>query len=803
MKSIFNVALSMFVAFVAQEATALELTFHLVPKAHWNGGNPRPASYLPAGEVFLFRQGEYRPSLVFPANTPQEVPPGVWYWILEAPGFVSTESGFAHLINSSRETNHTIVWPVVPACTIELGTRERWLGLSRVDVVSLGTHATFPVSPRDRLRLQVPAGAFLAYTVNARGISAFVPPRSCAAQEVVELLRPEPPPPHLWHVVVTAALPGEQRRAGPVAAPRDLVAMIQPTDPAPASNSRHASASVFAARQGTFFFIDVSSETAQKLQIRHPELLSFERELSSRGGGVLELRAELQPRASAHLTVDYRPAREHSRAELALSHCGRRPVAFFEELDTSSCVPVEPRLPLRPGPVQYRVPDLDLGWYVVEAFVDDERIPGLGQSASLHVTAATDAEVAAGDFVLAEQHVFGYLLEKGGPVAGEVQLEPSSPGRERLLRFPTDDEGLYHLYFFAQTPSRFGRGRLPEKYKDLPDDEVAGLFDGYWLRACTVEGFCRLFHHQSTWSGSGRMDLELGAERELVVEVVDRATGKPVPQAMVGVGQRGRKNATFHVVGGQSEWRASASAEASATYTNSEGRVFIRDLAAGENTVGVSAAGYEKQVRTVTMPAEARLELAIALRAEDLGESDGSRLRLTDGRPASRAFLLGLTPEGVTDYRCSDGADGQGMVELEPSCLEKPARPFFVLHPELPLVEIAARDLVAGREVDLDQRSGRPLRVRLSSPDGALWANTPVAFRFGSTILGPDHFLAGVSFTGLVVPFRTDAAGDLELLLADPAKPLPDVALALGDGGLRWVDIPTASAEDVIELQID
>ncbi|NJL28701.1 MAG: hypothetical protein HC897_12820 [Thermoanaerobaculia bacterium] len=312
---------------------AHEISFQLVPEEAWNDGRPAAGSFLPEGQVYLFRHGRDRAELVLETNTFGEVPPGDWYWIAEAPGYVSVVGGLLQLSRDGESVRKTIIWPVVPACELDLSA-DRWKGVVRLDAVSLDRHATYPVAPSQRSRWSIPAGRFLVYTLDARGLAAISRPASCRPSEQVLLRRPEPPAPDKQDLMVSARFPD-----GFAAKREALVASLQPANASGGQTFRPPTAIVQVADRVTCFFLDVPAEAPWQLAIQHPDLLSHRQELASIGGSVRELEEQpLRPRLSVELAVEYRPKRAHVEAEILISKCGERPKNHAVELAPGECV---------------------------------------------------------------------------------------------------------------------------------------------------------------------------------------------------------------------------------------------------------------------------------------------------------------------------------------------------------------------------------------------------------------------------------------------------------------------------------
>ncbi|MCB1035126.1 MAG: carboxypeptidase regulatory-like domain-containing protein, partial [Acidobacteria bacterium] len=490
---------------------------------------------------------------------------------------------------------------------------------------------------------------------------------TCSPGETLTLSRPEAPPADLQDFMVSALIPD-----GLELSIDDINVALYPAKPKADPYVGQPAAALSIARRRTFFFLRQPAGRPIKVEFRHPQLRTREVLLSPLGGGVRELEdVRLQERVALEVTLDYRPTREHRSQTLQALLCGQQQRRFFEEVPREVCSRTGSRVGLQPGQAIYRLEGLDSGWYVLEASIDNELIFGLGSQASALVDAEAPAVLPMVVEPLEELHIFGSLLVGGEPVPGAVVLSPFMDGITEALIFPTDDELLYHMYFFAQTPSEFGRNRLPEDLRGAESEKLRGLFDGYQLQGCTEDGFCHLFHHQSTFSGGGRMDLDLGEDRELLARVVDTSSGSPIAGALVVVGKRGKAAETIHFVAGELH-RQEATFEAPSTLTDADGYVRLRGLPAGQQRIGSSADGYQPKSREFSMPESGRLELELALSSEKKRRDDPSALtlRFPDRGSVARAFFLALRAGQEVDYRCSQGTDLRGQVRFPDTCLE-------------------------------------------------------------------------------------------------------------------------------------
>lgn len=778
----------------ATVSRAHEISFQLVPEKAWNDGRPASGSSLPAGQIYLFRHGRDLPELVLEANTFGEVPPGDWHWIAEAPGHVSVVGGLLQLPQESESVRKTIIWPVVPACELDLSAA-RWEGVTRLDAVSLDRNATYPVLPSQRSRFLIPAGRFLVYTLDARGLAAISRPTVCRHGEQVPLRRPEPPALDKQDLMISARLP-----QGGTTKHEDVLTILKPWNAPEARSSLNPTATVWVADRVTYFFLDVPAEVPWQLVIQTPELLSHRQELASVGGSVRELEDQLlRPRPRVELVVEYRPKRAHARAEIVMSHCGEKPKKHALELEPGECRPVgEPRA-LQPGTAVYDFRGLDLGWYLLDAWIDDERVIGLGSWLTTFLTPESPEVVELPPQRLEERHIYGHLLQEGESVPGEVRVEPLQPGAEPMRRCPTDEDFLYHLYYFGHDPLPFAVVQLPEDLRERPLAELRGLGFGYQLRACSEDGSCRLFHHRSTFMGEGRFDIELSTERELLVKVLDAREAEPVEGALVIMGSKQKRlSDTLHFVDGEIFVNAESTAEAVSTTSDARGEIRARQLEAGTLRVVVIAEGFRRFEGEVEMPPTGEQELQVELEPE--APRGLLTLRFPGGRPVASAALLALAADGAPDYRCTKASDAFGEVELAPECLEQEGKRFVVLHPQAVIRLVTAAALRRAPELEVEEDRGLPVRARLVDATGKPLPDVVLAMRFADFTLTPNHFLAAASIGSALRAFRTDARGEIALTGVDPRHGLPELARI--DGG-PWVLLPAALPGEVVELRLE
>ncbi|NJL27327.1 MAG: carboxypeptidase regulatory-like domain-containing protein [Thermoanaerobaculia bacterium] len=508
---------------------------------------------------------------------------------------------------------------------------------------------------------------------------------------------------------------------------------------------------------------------------------------------------QLRLRSTVELAVAYRPKRAHTKAEILISKCGERPKNHAVELKPGECRPVGEPKALQPGTAIYDFGGLDLGWYLLEAKIDDERVVGLGSWLTTFLTPESPERIELPPQRLEELHIYGHILEAGEPVAGEVRVETLQPGGAPMRRYPTDEDLLYHLYYFGYDPLPFVVAQLPEELHDRPLTELRGLGFGNELRACSASGSCRLFHHRSTFIGEGRFDIELSFERELLVKVLDVREAEPVEGALVVLGNKQKRlSDTLQFIDGEVFLNAGSTGEAISATSDAHGEIRVRQLDAGELRVVVEAQGFRRFEGEVDMPLKGEKELQIELEPE--APRGLFTLRLSQGRPAASAALVALTAEGDPDYLCSKASDSFGEVELPPECLEVAGRRFVVLHPQALIQLVTAAQLRRVTELELEEFRDLPVRVRLLDPAGAPLVREAIALRFADFTLTPNHFLAASGAGGVLWPFQTDDHGEIALAGVDPRHGMPE--LARFDGG-SWTYFPAAVPGEVVNLVLE
>ena len=755
------------------DAGEMEITFHLVPAAHFGQATRSRAAMLPEGTIRLFRAGHYVEEITAEANLPVRVPRGVWSWIAQAPGYVSISSS-ALIVHQGRSTRQ-LVWKVVPACEVVLSASDRWRGVRRVDVVSIDHGSVYPIVLEAHHRTPVPAGRFLLYTVEDHGLGAVSEIRTCRQSETIMAGPPPAPPSDRQTWMIHADLASGEAIDLPPASVMALEARLELR-----SDGRRIAPTAIArsAAFATVIFLNAPAAPA-KLTLRHPARMRITRDLPADGGRAHERSYRLPGRVALEVPIDYRPARGHARALLRLERCGDDPADFVMGL--GGCVAVAEAQPLRPGQSTYRFDQLDRGQYLPVAEIDDEALRGLVD----HVAPFLDdgeAVTVTPLQELVEHHIFGHLTRDAQPVPGEVRI--TNMGRPEGTRtFPTGDRLLYHIYYFGM---RDGYDLDPVRRRA----KEVGLPALSMLQACDHEG-CRSFHHRAAFRGSGRFDIALDDGARLDLLVRDARTGEPIASAKVL--QRhveGEQPVLFengHLLAVAEDDTSTRSAEGLLLETDREGRAVFLALRPGERRYSVTKDGYTGDAGRITLTTGTATRLAIEL--EPLTASGGLRLRLSDGRIAARALLLTFAPSGEPDYPCLALSNALSEVEVPEPCLADRDRPWLAFHADAFMRQLDAASLEQAIDIELTVRTSPPLRIRVRDGAGLPVAGASIALRFPAYTLAPDHLLA-IARSGLPASHVSDAGGSVTLPFLDPRGVLP--ALLVGDRPVAIAPSPGA-----------
>jgi len=773
-------------AFAAEEG--VPILFRLVPSSSWtaDGGH---SDYLPEGKVFLFREGTYTPSVVLDANRAGRVPPGSWVWIAEAPGYVSVVAGTIKIPNDLKQDQPKgIYWPVVPACRIALDPEEQWSGVQRMDVVSVTSDAVYPVVPKDRQSLWVPAGRLLAYGVGARGLQGIDDLGQCVQNEVVEVSPPTPPDRDHQELMVTFHVPD----------------VVTETDEPPVSvrlerrGARPLSptAEVTIKSRVSAFFLDVPATQGLDAVFRHPTLRTRRLSIESAGGSARELPEQtLEERLHLTLDIDYQPLQHHERAEVWAYQCG-----LTRALDPYSfrrCQLLDQKPALQSGLHRYRLDAVDDGLLYLEGRIDGFVVPGLGTSIQPYIDPDQDQPPQVQPGLLHEQEIHGSILLEGDPVPGEVELlaMPESSRRLQDHRFPTDDDGTYRLRYFGRVPEVYLR---PPGFEDSSNPEdLLGLYGDYQLVACTESGFCRPYSVHSVLQGSGHLDLELGDGTPVEVSVTDEESGEPIADAIVSAG-RPPEALYFHH--GEVDWFEPTGSEGSYVWTGGNGRARLLARERGEAVfLLVHHPDYEPVRQEFPVIPGQRNVLDVALRPKKETTS-GVRLVFPDGSPVSAGFLLVVDPVTGLDPKCSGATSSRGFVNVSDRCLF--GRVAVAIAPGARISLFEGTALTSFDEVAVPRAPSRPLTVRVVDEDGQAIAGVPIELRYPDVTLGPNDFLLAATYSGYQMAFQTNADGEVVLRGVDPeAVTVPDVGVVLGKDE-SWEPLAPYQPGDLVVLSI-
>ena len=749
----------------ARPVAAMEAVFFLVPEASWHSGEIAEGEALGDGKVQLFRPGRLVPTLEVPAGQPVTLPPGTWHWIAEAEGFVSIDGGTVHVESSEAGKPRRLFWPVVPACRAVLDPAASWQGVQRIDLVSPGRRAVYPVTPARRRDQWVPLGETLAYGVGPRGLIGIGRAGACRAGQDLVIPRPLAPGADRFDLMVHASAPDEadgDREAEEVVAPPEARFAI------PGRGSLAPLAVLAGPRRTTYFFDELPAGQGEVI-LQHPLYRSARQPVDGVGGSAIELAAlELKARRAATVSVDYRPAREHRVARLELSHCGRS--GEVRRWGMPRCDDTGITLPLRPGAHAYRFEGLDDGLYLVNGVVDEAELVALHNGVEIFVDPAGDAVPEVREVLLAEFELFGHLLAEGDPVPGEVRLTLGAGGSpwHTVVRAATDDELLYHLFYFAQLSVQ--ANRLPGDDRRAAAERLGVPF-GALLDACDAEGRCRSYPRPIV-RGGGRLDLELGTGSGVAVQVSDAATREPVGGADVWL-QYPEERLVFQ----EGEIRTDTVAFTGPVPTDRLGRAVRRDVPPGAMAMAVRKRGYRDAHLEVSVPEDGIVQHLVRLEPAT-ASTTATRLVLPDGGPLTGAFVVGLDGEGRRTG-CFVTGDAQGAVELEGAACAASDR-FLLLHPRATLAVYRRGELAGAPEAEVAAAPRPPVRLRAVTAAGRPVVGAPIELRLDGVTIGLNDLLVAHGRAGFFLFSATGDDGIATLRGVDPAAG-GTVAVRLGD----------------------
>lgn len=772
---------------VAAAAEAATIRFSLVEKDALER-DPRTAPPLPQGTVHLFRVGESLAAIAVPVEAVVDVPAGSWTWVAEAPGWVSVDAGVLRV--AAEEPRNVvprrIVWPVVPACRVTLGSAAEWKGLERVDVVSIDRSAVFPLRPPQRTSGWIPAGRFLVYTVRNSRIVELSEPRACRASDEVALRRPLPPPPGRMAVVATArvevAISGlpdvaiTGRGAGPIGS-RGVTLRIN--------------------NQVVRFDWSLPSSRDLELTVRHAELRTRTVPLPAADRAVVELpELRLVARDRVAVPVDYRPKAQHRTQKLRLEHCGEQRITTRTPLGRI-CRALTSEVDLVPGLHEYEFGQLDTGTYFMTAEIDGERLGrGLANRASFFVSGDDDTVDLPRPGLIVEQQLKGRILLEGKAVPGFLELQAS--GR----RFPTNEDLEFEWIYFA---------------REIRDDErKSGPHESRFftstlsnrMRACAEEGPCRFLGPHSYFEGEGYVEIELTGPRA-TVEVRSAATEEPVAGAAVWV--RGIEDFVFQQ--GEVQLQPASGMERQGPYlTRPNGQVVVDlpRLQPIDERVGrpfrevplfVEKSGYESRELWVPVSAASLAEpVVIELQPKEEGREVTV---LMDGRsPLRGAFLLRVGAEGQRDLACSPTTDSRGVARIRSECSEEGGW-FVVFHPAAAVTVIRA-DAAALPAISVPA-GGPPIEVvAIDGASGEPVADLPLGLQLGDLRLTTNDLLTALTYTRTMFGHLTDGAGRVRLYGLRPTASVGSAVLFSADAvreGRLALSLPPAG--ETLTLVVD
>lgn len=770
---------------------AQEVVFELVPSERWEPENLGGMKPLSRGTVYLYREGRYEPDLVVEVGEEAKVPPGKWVWSAESDeGFVSVAAGTINIPADDQEhPPRWIYWPVERACHVVLSPESSWHGVQRLDVVSIGMSSVYPIDPRRRQDLWAPVGRLFAYSVGPRGLLGIDDLGQCSHREVLKIAPPRAPDAGHQEFMISVQL-----RDGEVAARDTLEASV--TRPGHRGLVHPPEAAVWVEGRGTFFFLNVPASEELELRFHHPRLRTRTVSLEPLGGSARELREmHLQPRRDLTLEVDYQPARAHHRVEIDAYRCGLARELSMTPLST--CKPVGPSKTMVPGLHSYVFEDLDDGKYYLEAWVDDQVMPGLGFGLYPYLDPESDEVPVLDRALVHEFEVYGSLLLDGEAVPGTVELLPVVL-RDRTLparRFRTGDDLRYHLYYFGRIPGIY---ETPPDYDDSGSvEDRLGLYADAEVTACSAEGFCRPYPAHSVLQGSGRFDLDLGRGTRVEIQVVDAVNGRAIGGARVFTRVPGD---AFYFHHGEVDWFEPPGREGVYLATDGQGRARLRWTGENKIPLGVNYPGYERfrGLMEVVPGEDNQLEVALEPKDQDRAVS---HLRFPDGAPVEDAYLLVVGPGGERNGQCSRPAGADGAIDLPDNCLR--GHTVVVIAPGARISPLEGAAIPSFPEVSIPRAPSRPVRLRILDSDGDGVEGVPVALRYGKIVLNANDFLLAATYTGHQLFYLSDGAGEITLRGVDPeAVPVPEVGIGLG-GDMEWFSLNGYLRGETVSLTLN
>lgn len=689
-----------------------------------------------------------------------------------------------------------VALPLVPSCSLASSEWPKAMD-EEVEILSLDYGSRFRARPAADSELRIPAGSFLVSRMKAKSRVAITPPMSCAPGERLKLPFPQSPSPGEFALFLELELPepSEIQRSPAGSSLREGKASGQTIEgslPAPTSPPAvlvQAGAKVFPPgastgdyRTRTVVFYRLPADRAVALQVAHATSLTYAEEISGASGTVESPEAlKLLPRKRYELDIDYRPARSHSRAELVLSYCGLTPGSWdCQEYGRET---------LAAGKAFYTLEGLDRGQYRLSAEIDDFVLDGLGRGmgeAAAKLIEYDARPVSPDTFSIYESHIWGNILSDGVSISGRVVL--SAPGRESWpnLEFPTDENLLFHIYYFGADETAFTMAR-DEKRTRSTDQIPRAIPMDYRLAVCSEAGFCRHLNTHSRIRGEGRMDLEMGPEAAAQLTILDAETSQPV-QAKVLLDS---EDQALIFEEGESRWVEPAGAEGLALRADERGKVQIPLSGDGVARIRVSARGYETfhdEIHGVLGKFYRRtIRLEPASR-----ERVGHQMVFPDGRPVENAFLLPIDARGDRRVDCYRKTNANGFARFDEAC-KSAAKSILVLHPQAAITHLDASIWIADGETILAPAPEKPPRIKLTRAGEPLVGAT-VEIQYPDFAVLIDDLLAEL-LAGHQMFYQSNQLGELVLRGVDPASS-PKLRI---NGRLY----PVPAAGQVLELAVD
>jgi len=764
-------------------SNAAEVAVVLVPQDQWTGTTTDPANSV-VGTVFLYREGDFRPRLVFGTDEHHMVPGGKWTWSAEAEGYTAVSGGAFDLPEEDEAQKKTILWPALPACRVILNDSTGWKEVSRIDFVSIDSGIVVPVTPGNQQRFWVPTGRILAYSVVRGEIYGIARIPQCTQFDSIAVAPPPPPDSNSQHIVVSVVLPND---SSALHLDRDAL----DTKLVGARGARYpASEAIWQNKRGTLFLLDVPAAHSLALEISHPELRTEVVGLDPFGGSTRELDdIQLLLRRSVEVDIDYRPITDHATEVIEVLYCGQETVPFGQDL-SRRCDPVSDPIPLEEGLKRYVIENLDDGNYVVQARIDDEYLEGLGRRFTITLEEDQPAPVPQ-PISLEEFEIFGQILLDGEPVEGAVVVTPVSP-REAVRRFPTESDGLYHMYYFGRE-LRFGP--VSHELEDRSTDERLGL-SMVVVSAC-AEGYCSQANVHSGFVGGGPLDWEIENENLVTARVVNAETGEPIPDAEVHTQAPSKLLFFDH---GEVKWLDPTGVEGVIQRTDLDGYARIRLPHSGRTYVAGAKYGFLTQRQVVDLEGvDGALEIEIELEPDR--ETGALSFRTVDGEALSNAFLLVIDDKGF-DAQCSARTNSHGFVDFPSGCSD--AAGVILLHPRAELTFFEGGYILrSGGEIDVASAPVNPPRLRLVDQSGSPVAGVPIELSYTTVTVRSTDLLAAATATGYLPFYLTDDHGQISLRGIDPeAIGSPDIRPAV-EGHDTYTSLVGLDPGSTLEIVID